>query len=397
MEIFKRKELINEIIDLDSRDNVKLITGVRRSGKSVLLKCIIEELENRGVNKENIVFVSFNTSEFRNLDEYEIFKRISSKIEDIDGKVYLFFDNVEESSKWQFIVNGFRMKSDCEVYAAVNYSKFYNSDEKAYLAGRCIQFEVYPFSFREFVQFDKSDKPVNELFMEYVKYGGMPEVVQSINHSEKMWNLEVTLEEIRFADLIKNLDVDNFLVKDFLEYMIKTFSEKFSRKEINYYLYDLFPNETISQLLHMLKQSQFMIASNSQYNPRRFRLNDEKYYLVDHGFYNYVNHFWNFSIEEIIRNIIYVELVRRGFKVSFTEDREKYVDFICHTYDKTIYVQFDYLFINEDILKKEIEYLNYHAGDREKYIITTGDYDLSEYGVRHLNIIDFLLGDDIVT
>lgn len=396
MGILKREGLIDEIINFNSRDTVKLLTGVRMAGKTTLIRSVIEELKNRGVNDENIFYISFRSLDYYSASSHEIYSEIKSKLADTEGKIYLFFDHVEEFNDWQFVVNAFRTWNNCDVTAAINYSQFYTLG-KNHLAGRSFSFEVYPFSFKEFLQYKKEftddEKSDKEFFIEYIKYGGMPEVVQKEGY-EKYRLLKTICEVIRYCDFIGELDAESYLVNDFLRYMILTFTEKFSKKQINNYLFDMFDNETLSPLLHNLKTSSFMPASDIIYHGNRLKF-DEKYYLIDHGFYALLNRFYNVSPENIIKNVVYVELLRRGYRVFFTENREKYVDFICSGNNRLIAIQFDYIFASEKIIEKEIDFLNSNAKDHEKYIITTGDYDLSEHGVKHLNVIDFLLGDEI--
>lgn len=398
MGILKRSELIGHILDYDSGDWAKLLTGVRQSGKTTLIKGIIEELKNRGVSEENIIYISFYSCQFYSKTTYEIYKKISSKINDIDGKKYLFFDDVEEFEDWQYIVDVFRKKHDCEVYAGVNYSKFYTLG-KNYLSGKSIRFEIYPFSFKEFVQYKRKffdeDKSEKELFSEYLRFGGMPEVVQLKKPEEKYHILENIFNWVRYEDFIKDTDLESWRVEDFLRYVTETFTEKFSKSKINQYFEGLFDDDTLSQCLYYLGKSSFSKKSTMVYNKRlRF---DEKYYLADHGFYTQLYRHFILSPDNLIRNIIYVELLRRGFRVFFYENRENYIDFVCHSCNKTILIQFDYIFASKSIIKREIEFLDSYGKDFEKYIITTGNYDFSQYGVKHLNVIDFLVGDEIVT
>ena len=397
MSILYRKELIDHILDAATYDYVKLITGLRWVGKTTLLKSMIVELEKRGVNPDNIFYFSLFSSSFYKKDFLEVYKEINSKFEGLEGKIYLFFDDVEAFNHWQQLIDSYRTKDGFEVYAAVNYSQFHNSSSHV-LSGRTRNFELYPFSFKEFVEYKKelccSEKSLQELFLEYVRFGGMPGVVSQSDITLKYHFLENLMKGVGQADLAKNTGFDRFLVEMFLEYMVLTFTQKFSRKRINRELYDMFDDETLSGLKYYLAESSFMSVSEVAYDGRQWNW-DEKYYLIDHGFFNQLNGFYSLEMHDILKNIIYVELLRRGYKVFFTESREKYVDFICWNYNRRIYIQFDLSFASESIIQREIASLKYHAGGHDKYIITAGDYDFSGYGVKHINIIDFLLGDEI--
>ena len=397
MEILKRKELIDEIIDCNWEDYVRLITGVAGVGKTTLIKGIMEELKDRGVCEENMAYVSFYSCEFRDAkDRFEVYKSISDRFNGVEGRIYLFFDDVEMFSQWQSVADSFRCRNNFEVYVAANYSKLYKTDGRNELAGRFIRFELYPFSFKEFVQFkkeiEKDERSAEELFLEYLLYGGMPDII-SADVEFKFDFLKNLYRFIRFHNLVKDSDSDRFMAETFLEYMVNTFTAKFSKDDLEKYVFE-FEDDVVGECLCNLKRSGFMLASKTAYDGRRLR-EDEKYYHADHGFFNALNGFNPYYIEELLENIIYVELLRRGYRVFFTESYEKYVDFICDDYNRKIFIQFDYMFLSENIIKKEMEFLNYHAGECEKYIITCSDYDFSEYGVKHLNIIDFLLGDEI--
>ena len=396
MSILHRKEVIDKILDCDAYDNVKLIKGIRGAGKTTLLKSMIEELKDRGVNPDNVFYFSLLSCSIRNKDFFEVYNEFQKKFEGIDGKIHLFFDEVEYFDEWQSLLNAYRLKEDFEVYAAVNYSGFHTMPGRNVLAGRTLHFELYPFSFKEFVEYERindSKKTVMELFREYVRIGGMPDIV-----NDETGNGEQIIENIKNAveyhDLVKNTNLEWFLAGDFLRYMILTFTEEFSKKRINSDLYDMFDDASLSQLKYYLKSSGFMYASPVSYD--RFRLNrEETYYLADHVFFNQMIGFYTNEMYKILKNIIYIELLRRGYRVFFSNRHEKYVDFIADDYNKRIYIQFVHAFKNQSIIEKEIDFLNYHAGDSDKYIITTGKHDFSKYDVKHLNLIDFLLGDEI--
>ncbi|WP_298525667.1 AAA family ATPase, partial [uncultured Methanobrevibacter sp.] len=222
MDVLKRDDLIEKIIDFDSRDTVLLLTGVRMSGKTTLIKSVIDELKSRGVSEGNIFYLSFRSMDYYSASSYEIYQNIKDKIDGIEGKIHLFFDHVEEFENWQFVVNSFRSWNNCDVTAAINYSQFYTLGHNS-LGGRSLFLEVYPFSFKEFLQFKKEftdeDKSDKEFFIEYLKYGGMPEVVQQ-KDCEKFSLLKTIYRIIRYEDFIKEIDADSFLINDFLRYMI---------------------------------------------------------------------------------------------------------------------------------------------------------------------------------
>ena len=399
MDIFKRKDLIDEVIAHNAGDHVKLLSGVRGAGKTTMLKSLMEELRNMGVSEENVICFSFSSSCFRDMSYRGAYGLLSDRIKGIKGKKYLFFDDVEQFEHWQSVLDSFRKNPDCEVFAAVNYSKFYRIGDRYPLGGKSFVFEVWPFSFREFVEykreFCRKEYAVKELFREYLRYGGMPDIVTEKNPSLKFEYLENIKNIVKYQDLVNDSNLDGFLADSFMTFMIENFTGKLSKKQINRNCYNLFDDVTLSESLCNLKNSSFIKSSKILNDGGRFRW-DEKCYLIDHGFFNQLHRFHcDFFMDEILRNVIYIELLRRRYRVFFSDRHGKFMDFICLGNGRRILIQFDYLIDNESILQRETDSFNCYGGDWDRYIITTGDYDFSAYGVRHLNVIDFLLGDEI--
>ena len=389
MNIVKRKELVNSIMDCKTDYKVKLLCGVRGCGKSTLLDLIIEELKRRGVREDKIFKFSFFSCKLKNKSYTELYEYIAGKITE---KSYLFFDDVDSFDRWQSILYFLGKDFDCEVYAAVNYSQFFTKEDRFYLIGKSQSFNICPFSFKEFVEyhneFGSENKSTRKLFSDYVKIGGMPDLFEKhINHND-------LLDFIVNQEFSKVTGVRGFSCREFLEYMIFNFTDVFSRRDIERYEYLDLNNNELNSLLYVLNNSQFMLESGVAFDSNSFNLKT-KYYLIDHGFYKLVYHNHLHVFQRIIKNIIFVELLQRGYKVFFKQKRGVYVDFICHNFKRHIAIQFNSVILNEHIIQREIDDLNTVPDYFEKYIITTSDYDLSDYGIKHLNVIDFLLGDEI--
>ena len=395
MQLLKRTKLINSIIDEDVEPKVKLLRGVRGCGKSTLLKQIAEELKERGIDESNIIHFSCLSIEFRKKKFMEIYDLIANKI---NGKTYLFFDNVESFGEWQSLLKMLSEDFDCEIYAAINYSMFFTLDRHCALAGRSYIFDIYPFSFKEFVDFQKEvvneDKLIKEMFIDYIVYGGMPDILQYKFLNNYSLNHEKLCDVILHQDFVKNTDLNYFSLKSFLEYMVENFTLKFSKKDFDNYEYADLNCEDLYSALNILNRSSFMIKSEIFQDERKIRF-DAKYYLIDHSFYNqvYYNPIW--VLDKILKNIIFVELLRREYNVFFKQSKGRYVDFVCSKYERNIAIQFSNVYLNDEIIKKDISDLNSLPDYYEKYIITTSDYDFSQSGIKHLNILDFLCGCEI--
>lgn len=396
MNILKRENLINDLLDHQSEGTVKLITGVRASGKTTLIKSMMSELIENGYDEENVVYISFLSPEYYLKKNNEVINSIKDTLKNLNGNVYLFFDNVEVFEDWQAILDYFRKYHDCRIFAAVNYSKFYKLGVP-HLAGRSSSFELYPFSFKEFVQYNEEfgdvRKSTDELFNEYLRYGGMPDVV-SQKHEFKSIFLDSICQWIRYSEFNQEEGLESYLIDIFLRHVVETNTETFDENLLKKCHYGIFDDQKILKLKSLADKSSFLLNSYKSFDKYRFKT-FEKYYLVDHSFFIKFNCFHNISPDVVLRNIVFVELLRRGYKVFFTDKHEQYVDFICKRGNKSIFIQFDYIFANESIIKKECDFLKHYAKDDDKYIITTGNYGLTGYGVKHLNVIDFLLGDEI--
>lgn len=289
--ILIRKDLVDKIIKSDCFYNVKLLRGVCGSGKSTLLKQLMDKLIDDGVSKDNIIEISLCSLDYYEKNLWDVYKSFKNKIEKVKGKTYLFLDEVEEFKDWQSLVKWISRYFDCEVYAAINYSKFLHSDDTV-LIGESEIFDIYPFSFKEFKEyhdeFDEEIKSEKELFEDYVREGGMPDIIfenSNINSFEQLFNIIIG------QDFVKGNDLDYFSSQSFVEYMIWRFCEKFSKKSLDKYEYVEMDNETLFKTLNILEDSSLMIKSPIFYDSHRYRF-DEKYYLADHGFYRivYYNH-----------------------------------------------------------------------------------------------------------
>ena len=414
----KRDIYLKKIEDVMDSDFVKVLTGIRRSGKTSLLHSWAEELENKGIKKQNLIFISFESPQYNLIDNnLDLDKIIYEKTKNIKGRVYLFFDEIQQVNNWEKSINGYRVTLDCDIYISGSNSKLLSGELSTVLAGRYINITIYPFSFKEVLQYKNeiegiklSKERINTLFEDYyINYGGMPSILSLKNDESKKAALFDIYNSILLNDIIYRFNIKNIdLLKRYVMFMVNSIGQTYSSKKIKNYLKSNDIYTTLNTLLKYNKylQQTFFISKCRRYDLKGKKLMKikEKYYLMDHGFHNTIiekNSLW---ITRVIENIVYIELLRRGYNVTVgrlgeenngDKKNEIEVDFVCEKYGKYTYIQVSYSISSEETNKRELKPFFKINDKYDSYLITTDTRDLSYKGIKHLNIIDFLLGDEI--
>ena len=407
--LIKRYDYINQLKDYVDTDFVKVYIGIRRSGKTSLMYNIIDELKLRGVKNENIIFISLESREYNHIDNSEQLDEIVyNKIEKIEGKIYLFFDEIQEVKGWEKSINSYRVSIDSDIYITGSNSKLLSGELATLLTGRYLTINVYPFSFKEFLQYKNeiegvkiNDSTIKKLYDDYFNFGGMPGILSLGSDEFKKLALKDIYNSILFEDVVSRFKINNIdLLQRFTRYMISSTGEIFSSNSIKNYLKSnniYTSQDTLLKYNEYLNQSFFL--SKSKYFELKGRKEMKilgKYYLMDHGFHHALIENNILKVTKILENIVYIELLRRGYKINIgrnTDNTE--VDFVCEKTGQYKYIQVSYSLTNENTLNREITPL---LGIHDKYesvLITTEEHDFSKEGIKHLNIIDFLCGDDL--
>ena len=378
--MIKRELYLEKIERLIDAEPIKIITGVRRSGKTYLLRAICEELLERGISKENIFLISCESQNFIELDEY-----VNNLIKNTCGKIYLLFDEIQNITSWEKSINSYRVDFGCDIYIASS-----NLDLLSGKLDRYFHIEVYPFSFKEFLQYKKEINNLNtenmelELFDEYVKYGGMPSI-QQVCDIDKFSYLEdvystILLKEIISKHNLRNTEILNRILRFIMSNIGQPLSANMVSKHIG-------SRDTVLNYLSFSKNACFIYEVKKEYlNSGKLLKTNSKYYLVDHSFCQAKNQ------EQILENIVYIELLRRGYKVTFGDVG---VDFICKKADKKIYVQVTYLLASDELTKEKFNPLESINDNFEKYVLSMDNMDFSNNSIKHVNIIEFLKNDAI--
>ena len=414
----KRETYLEILEDYKDSDFVKVFTGIRRSGKTSLLHSWAEELEKKGINKNNIIFISFESPEYNSIDNnIDLDKIVYEKTKNLEGTIYLFFDEIQQVDKWEKSINGYRVSLDCDIYISGSNSKLLSGELASILAGRYINIRVYPFSFKEIIQYNNeienielTKESINQLFNEYyINYGGMPSILPFKSDESRKTALADIYDSILLNDIINRFNIKNIdLLKRYINFMMNSIGQTFSSKKVKNYLKsnDVYTTQNTLLKYNEYLQQTFFISKCSRYDfkGKKMMKIKEKYYLMDHGFHHALiekNSVWR---PRVIENIVYIELLRRGYKVNVgrlgeekkdNDKNEIEIDFVCEKSGQYIYVQVSYTLFSEKTKEREFKPFFKIPDKYDTYIITTDTEDFSYKGVKHLNIIDFLLGDEI--
>lgn len=392
--MIRRDLYLNQIRPFMQTDLIKIIVGIRRSGKSTLMKQIIEELKENGVDEKRIIYLNFedyHIREYKNKDR--LYDYLEANVID-DGKTYIFLDEVQEVDNFEQIVNSFNATKDVDIYLTGSNSKMLSGEYATLLTGRYKSFKVFPFSFKELVEFH-GNKNKKELFNEYIKYGGFPIIQNFAIEDQKVSILRDLYDSIVIKDIIQRHNVSNVDALDkYISYLLNTVASQFSAKNIiNYFKNEgrIISKETLYNYISYAKEV-LLIYSAKRYDLKGKKLltTNEKYFVNDQGLR--ATKFDNIKdIEKILENIVFFELIRRGYEVTVGNIGDKEIDFIATKNNDTEYYQVTYIMETSKTRDREFGSLNMINDQYPKYVLSLDSVDFSQYGIIHKNIIDFLL------
>ena len=400
--MIKRELYLNQIGRLIDKDPIKIITGVRRSGKTYLLKSIQEELKSRGVADENIFLISFESMKYNKIENFnQLDECIIDLTKNTTGKFYLLFDEIQNVKNWEKSINAYRVDFNCDIYITGSNSELLSGEMATLISGRYYQINIYPFSFVEFVQYKKEIEKndvsnLEELFNEYVEYGGMPPI-QQVATQDKYSYLGDIYNTILLKDIIARHNIRNTdMLNRILDYVIMNLGKNFSATNIAKYMKHegrKISKDTILNYLLYSKNACFIHqAPREDIKGKKVLQHNEKYFLVDHSFYQ-VKYGDIENIGSILENIVYIELLRRGYDVKVGIINENEIDFVCTKDKEKIYIQVTYQLNNDETIEREFSGLAQINDNFDKYVLSMDKLDFSGNGIKHRNIIDFLTSD----
>ncbi len=401
--MLKRDEYIKQIVPFIDKDVIKVLTGIRRSGKSVMLKLLMEELKNRGINEKQFIYINFENLKYRNLKNYErLYDFILNKVDDKYKSYYIFLDEIQEVEEWERCVNSLRVDEDFnfDIYITGSNAKLLSGELSTYLAGRYIEFVVYPFSFKEFFEIMKEKNKeidLKEAFQDYVKFGGMPFLHNlDYNYEASMQYLQDLYASIILKDITQRNNIrDTDLLERIINYVVMNIGNTFSATSISKFFKSENRKVATETILNYIKACEeafliYRVARNDLLGKKILNVN-EKYYIADHGIREAIMENNQKNINQVLENIVYFEMLRRGYNVKIGKVDNLEVDFVCKKNDETIYIQVSYLLASEDTKEREFSVLENIKDNYPKYVLSMDEFDMSRNGIKHVNLIEFLI------
>ena len=394
----QRDLYMEQIIPLIDNELIKVITGIRRCGKSYMLGLIKEELIKRGVKNHNILLINFDSKKYKNIkNNNELDKIVEKLIKNKKGKVYLFFDEIQNVKKWERSISGYKLDYDCDIYITGSNSNLLSGEFATHLTGRYFEIKMYPFSYQEFLNFHQKSSSLN-MFNEYLQYGGMPQTFL-LGETQKIDYLDDLFNSIFYTDIVKRYQIrDIDILERLTTFIFDNIGNIFSASSISEYFKEEMnikvSNKTITNYLKFLENACFIkkVKREDLEGKSILKIN-EKYYVTDHGFCEAKAKGNIDNIGRVIENIVYFEFLRRGWKITIGKTTDYEVDFVCRKHKQTIYVQVSYLLENEETIEREFRPFSKIKDHYPKYIITMDQFDRSRDGVKHINLLDFLTNE----
>lgn len=398
----KNRDLyLSKLIQFKDKPLIKVITGIRRCGKSTLLSLFENYLIESGVEANHIIRMNFESFEFDNITNYkEMHANIQNKLVNKKVKHYILLDEVQMIESWEKAVNSFLVDANVDIYITGSNAYLLSSELSTLLSGRYVEIKMQPLSFKEYLDFTETDIKSNlqEKFNQYLKFGGLPTVVDLMNYPDTIGSfLEGIYNTVLMKDVIKRNEIrDGALLESILKFIASNIGSIVSTKKISDYLTSSgrkTTSDTIDNYLKML-ESAFILYKANRYDlkGKMFLKTLEKYYIVDMGIRNQLTGLRDTDYGHILENIVYLELIRRGYEVAIGKVGSLEVDFVATKADEKKYYQVSATILDEKTLERELRPLQSISDNYPKYILTMDQTIFNDYsGIKVQNIIDFLL------
>lgn len=402
--MIKREIYMKRIRPFIGTDLIKVMTGIRRCGKSVMLELIKQELIESGTNPAQFISINFEDMNYAHLQTAKaLHKEITKKASDINGKVYLFFDEIQEVKDWEKCINSFRVSLDCDIYITGSNAKLLSGELATYLGGRYVEFVIYPFSFAEFIELYKTvapDESIQKCFQKYLLVGGMPYLanIRYADEPSKQY-LHDLFSSVQLKDILKRnkiRDVD--LLERIIAYVMANVGNTFSAASLARFLKSeqrtVAPETLLNYIKYCCNAYLFYQVKREDLQGKQILASNEKYYIADHGIREAVFGGNMKQINLTLENIVYLELLRRGYVVTVGRIGNKEIDFVCHKRDEKLYVQVTYLLASDETIQREFGVYDNIRDNFPKYVVSLDEFDMSRNGIKHRNIRDFLLAEE---
>lgn len=402
--MIKRELYMRRIRPFIGSDVIKVMTGIRRCGKSVMLELVRQELFESGVREEQCIFINFEDMSYSHLQAAQaLYDEITKRAAGIDGKIYLFFDEIQEVKDWEKCINSLRVSLNCDIYITGSNTKLLSGELTTRLGGRYVEFVIYPFSFGEFMELYRSvapDESVQKCFQKYLIAGGMP-YLANIRYAEEPSRqyLRDLFNSVQLKDVVKRnkiRDVD--LLERISAYMMANVGTTFSANAVAKFLKNerrtVVPETILNYIQYCCEAYLFYQVKREDLRGKQILVTNEKYYIADHAIREAFFGGNMLDINLILENIVYLELLRRGYDVTVGKTGTREIDFVCGKGRDRLYVQVVYLLVTEEIIHREFGVYESIRDNYPKYVVSLDEFDMSRNGIKHRNIRDFLLEEE---
>ena len=397
MEKIYRKEYVDKLIAYKDKKIIKVLTGIRRSGKSTILNIFKDKLVSDGINEKNIISINFDDRSNKDLLDADFLHDFIIKKSNKNEKTYLFLDEIQNVTNFEKCVDSLFLRDNFDIYITGSNSYMLSGELATFLTGRYIQIHVLPLSFKEYLSYYGESDELKK-YNSYISYGGLPYLINLDDDSEKIDYLESIYSTVIINDVINRKRVnDVMMLESICRFLFDNIGSLISTKKISDTLNSCGRKNsvhTVEEYVNSLLESYVMYKVNRfDIKGKQLLKTQEKYYLSDLGFRTFLlgrNN--NKDLGHILENIIFLELKRQGYRIYIGKNDKYEIDFIAENAEEYIYIQVALSVRDEQTLERELKPLQMIADNYKKYIITL-DYDTNNYnGIKQISAMDFLTG-----